>query len=99
METSVNSAVLAHRRRQAERGVVRLELQASAADDVGQLRALTAALRAGGPNAERLRSIVRNALEPPPAESLLELLACDLDDALVDEVLARPSDVGRNVDL
>jgi hypothetical protein len=91
-------AVLAHRRRQKDRGMIRLEVQV-AASDAGLIRALAAALRGDGGRARRIRAQVQGALQPEGEPSLLDLLACDLPDALVEEALARPRDVGREIAL
>jgi len=77
---------------------VRLEIQAPATD-AALLRALGAALRGDQARAQQVRGALHDLLQPHEGATLLDLLACDLDDALVDEALARPRDAGRAADL
>jgi hypothetical protein len=96
--SSARKAVIAHWTRRKDRGIVRLEVQAPASD-AGLIRALGAALRGDEQRARELRAVLRSALRPEGNGTLLDLLACDISDELVDEALARPRDVGRAPDL
>ena len=73
-----------------------MEVQAPAADTT-LIREVAAALRTGSRRAAQIRSLLRSSLRP--RRSLLELLALDLPDSVMDEALARPKVRGRDVDL
>ena len=85
-----------HRRHQKAKGLVRVEVQAPAAD-TALIREVAAALRTGARRAAQVRSLLRRSLRPQ--KSLLELLALDLPDDVMDEALARPKVRGRDVEL
>lgn len=91
-----HSRLQRHRRRQAARGLVRVEVQV-AEGDAPLVREVAAALRAGSRRAGRARSALRRALHSP--EGFLELLRLDLPDDVVELALARPRDRGREVRL
>jgi hypothetical protein len=85
-----------HRKQQKARGLVRVEVQAPVSD-VKLIRQVAATLRSGSRRATEVRSLLRSTLRP--AKSLMELIALDLPDELVDAALARPEDFGRKVHL
>lgn len=95
MSSAQHKAVASHRRRQRDRGVVRVEVQAPETD-AALLREVAAALRGEPERARAVRTTVREALRRP-ARSMLDLLACDLADDVVDEALARPRELPRDV--
>lgn len=66
--------------------------------DGAMIREVAAVLRSGTEQADELRAKLREALAPEGG-SLIDLLACDLPDSVVDEALARPRDRGRKVSL
>lgn len=96
MKTSRRSALKTHRRQQAAKGFVRVEVQAPATD-VALLREVAAELRSGTRRAAEVRSLLRRSLRP--RKSLRELIALDLPDDVLDRVLTRPKDRGREVDI
>ena len=53
------------------------------------MRALAAALRAEGGQAEKVRTAVRRALQESDMPSILDLLACDLPDEPFDSLVKR----------
>lgn len=97
MDSARHEAVRRHRRRQRARGVVRVEVQVLASD-AALIREVAAALRGDPEPARQLREFLRAALRPPRG-TLLDRLCCDLPDAVMDEVLARPRDLPRDVSL
>ena len=88
----------AHRERTKRRGLVRVEVRVDAVDGA-LLREVAGRLRDDADAAGRLREDLRRLLAGSAERTLLDDLACDLPDELVDEALARPCDVGRKVDL
>lgn len=98
MTSAQRKAVRTHRDRQRRRGVARVEVQAPVGD-APLIRELAAALRGEPARAGRVRAQLREALRPPSKRSLLDLLACDLPDELVEEALERPRDLGRDIRL
>ncbi len=90
------SPVVTHRRKQAKKGLVRVEVQASNADAL-LLRDTALALRSGSRRAAQVRSTLRRALRPH--DSLFDLLALDIADDVMAEVLERPREFGRQVKL
>jgi hypothetical protein len=88
----------AHRRQQKAKGLVRVEVQAPASD-AALLREVAAELRSGTRRAAEVRSLLRRSLRP--GKSFRELLALDLSiaDDVFDEAMARPHDLGREIDL
>lgn len=96
MKSNQRIAVRSHRQQQRQRGLVRVEVQA-AATDAGLLREVAAELRRGTRRAAEVRSLLRRSLRPQ--KSLRELLAMDLPDGVVDRVLARSMDRGREIKL
>lgn len=57
------------------------------------MRALAAALRAEGGQAEKVRTAVRRALQESDMPSILDLLACDLPDEPFDSLVKRQRDI------
>ena len=99
MSSSQRKAVQSHRDRLSQRGLVRAELQVPAGD-APLVRALAAALRSKGSEADQARTAIRKALQrPSSAPSIVQLLACDLPDEPFDSFIKRPRDMGREVDL
>ena len=96
MKTSRRNALKTHRRQQKSKGFVRVEVQALATD-AALLREVAAELGSGTRRASEVRSLLRRSLRP--RQSLRELLALDLPDDVLDKVLTRPKDRGREVDL
>ena len=96
MKKTPGNAVRSHRRHQKAKGLVRVEVQAPATD-AGLIREVAAELRSGSRRAAEVRSLLRRSLRPE--KSLVELLALDLPDDVVDRALARPKDRGRDVEL
>jgi hypothetical protein len=94
MSKAQRDAVGNHRRRQKAKGLVRVEVQAGAAD-TALLREVAAMLRTGSRRAAQVRSALRRSLRPQ--KSLLELLAVDLPDDVMGEALARPKVRGRGL--
>ena len=82
-------AVRADRSHARYHRVVRLEVRVPEGD-APLLRDLAAALRGDPARAPEVRARVREALQPASGRTLLDLLACDLPDEVVDEALARP---------
>jgi hypothetical protein len=72
-----------HRERMAKRGLKRIEVLAPEAD-AATLKAVAAALRKGGPQADALRQVVASEASEgrPPARSLLDLPECALSPEL-----------------
>jgi len=97
MSTAQHKALVRHRRRQRARGLVRVEVEAPATD-APLIREVAAALRGDPERARGLRDQLREGLRPGE-RSILDLLACDLPDDVVDAVLTRPHDFPREVDL
>ena len=75
---------------------MRVEVQAPATD-AELIREVAAELRTGSRRAAEVRSLLRRSLRPD--QSLRQLLALNLPDEVVDRVLARPKDHGREVEL
>ena len=96
MTKTQRKALKKHRGQQKDKGLVRVEVQ-TPATDVALIREVAATLRSGSRRAAEVRSMLRRSLRPP--KSLIELLAMDLPDDVVDAALARPADRGRKVDL
>jgi hypothetical protein len=90
-------ALRGHRQRQRRKGLARVEVLAPETDGA-MLREVAAVLRSGTEQADELRAKLREVLSPV-GESLIDLLACDLADSVVDQALARPRDRGRKVAL
>lgn len=98
MAEAQRRATRAHRERAEKRGLVRVEVRVDAVDGP-LLREVAGRLRDDAPAAGRLREDLRRLLAGSAEPTLLDALACDLPDELVDEALARPRDVGRKVEL
>jgi len=90
------SHVAKHRQKQSQKGLVRVEIQASNAD-AALLREVASALRSGSRRAAEVRSSLRRSLRP--SASLFDLLSLDIDDELMKEALERSRDTGRKVKL
>ena len=98
-DSSQKRATDRYRRRLAERGLARFEVLGRDADRE-LIRSLAKRLAEDGPQADRLRTVVRHGVadEPPRRGGILEALRRS---PLVGEdvVPARPFDPGREVDL
>jgi hypothetical protein len=97
MGQAQRKAVRGHRRRQRGKGLARVEVQ-TPDTDVAMIREVAAVLRSGTQQADELRAKLREALVPREG-NLIDLLACELPDSLIDEALARRDDRGRKVTL
>ena len=98
MAEAQRRATRAHRERAEKRGLVRVEVRVDAVDSP-LLREVAERLRDDGESAGRLRDDLRRLLAGADERSLLDELACDLPDEVVDDALARPRDLGRAVEL
>lgn len=88
-----------HRRRNAQRGLMRVEVRASAAD-ADLIRGLAEKLRSDPAPASDLRLKLRDALVPPVEGSLLDVFGSDLPDEAFEGVFDQPrNDLFRDVDL
>ena len=96
MTKTQRRAVSNHRKHQKAKGLIRVEVQ-EPASDVALIREVAATLRSGSRRASEVRSLLRASLRP--TKSLMEALALDLPDDVLDAALARPQDRGRKVDL
>lgn len=96
MKRTQRNAVRSHRRQQEARGLVRVEVQAPA-PDAALIREVAAQLRSGSRRAAEVRSLLRRSLQPE--RNLMQLLALDLPDRVVDRALHRPRSRGRDVEL
>jgi hypothetical protein len=76
---SQRKATHTHRRRAAERGLVRVEVQARKSD-AGLIRAVAKVLRGEPRKAEPLRSALERTLDQPKATTALEIFGSDLSD-------------------
>jgi hypothetical protein len=61
MTSAQNKAIKTHRKRQAEKGWIRLEVNVPS-EDKELLRSVASMLRSGGVDADRIRSILESAL-------------------------------------
>ena len=95
LTTAQSKAVRNHRDRQRKRGIARVEVQVPECD-VPLLREVAGALRGAPERAQRTRAALQHALRPQASQSLLDLLACELPDEVVEEALQRPRDLGRD---
>ena len=98
MSTAQKRATHAHRQRAERRGLVRVEVTVEAADRA-LVREVAGCLRDDAETASRLRDALRRLLSGGEERTLLDELACELPDEVVDEALARPQDAGRPVEL
>ena len=98
MAEAQRRATRAHRERTKRRGLVRVEVRVDAVDGP-LLREVAGRLRDDADAAGRLREDLRRLLAGSTKRTLLDELACELPDELVDEALARPRDLGRKVEL
>ncbi len=96
MKSRQQKAVQRHRRHQQAKGLVRVEVQAPLTD-AALIREVAAELRSGTRRAAAVRSLLRRSRQPE--KTLVELLAIDLPDAVVDRAVSRPKDRGRNLSL
>ncbi len=80
-----------HRQRGAERGLVRVEVQAPSAD-AALIRDLARTLRSDPERAANLRSTIRTALGNEKRMSALEAFASDLPDEDFEGVFDQPRD-------
>jgi hypothetical protein len=77
--SSQKKASIAHRRRAAARGLVRVEVQALR-NDAGLIRELADALRKGADRAQRLRATLQHALIDPEVRTAFDVFGSDLSD-------------------
>lgn len=98
MAEAQRHATRAHRERTKKRGLVRLEVRVDAVDGP-LLREVAGRLRDDAEAAGRLREELRRLLAGSAERTLLDELACELPDEVLDEALARPRDVGRRVEI
>jgi len=96
MTPAQKKAVEQHRKRQAEKGFVRVEVNVPDGDR-DLIRQTAANLRAGGDIAEQIRESLGSVLNPYAGMSLKELLenAPDLDELDLD----RSKETAREIDL
>jgi hypothetical protein len=98
MRQAQRKAMRGHRQRRRRKGFARVEVLAPETD-AATLREVAAVLRSGTEQADELRAKIREALAPRES-SLIDLLACELPDSIVDKALARRDDRrGRKVTL
>ena len=98
MRSPQHEAVRGYRKRQRQRGMVRVEVQTTESD-ASLIRALAAGLRGDQAGAREIRSRVREALQAAAGGGLIEMLVCDLPDEVMDAALERPRDIGRDLSL
>jgi hypothetical protein len=92
-------ATSTHRRRAAERGLVRVEVLAPK-KDAGLVRALAKRLRGEPDKAEALRSALAKVLIDPQANTAFDIFGSDLPDEALAGVFDQPRQQGlREVDL
>lgn len=85
--TAQRKATTTHRKRSAELGLVRVEVQVPA-QDASLVKEMAARLRGDPFRAEVLRSALLEDLAPPGAGSVLEMFASDLPDEYFEGVFA-----------
>jgi len=96
---SQKKASTAHRRRAAERGLVRVEVQATAGD-TGLIRVLAETLRGEPERARLLRSALQQALIDPEIKTAFDVFGSDLPDEAFAGIHDQPRQKGwREVDL
>lgn len=98
MNTAQKRATRAHRQRAEQRGLVRVEVTVEVADRA-LVREVAGCLRDDAEKAPQLRDALRHLLNRQEELNLLDELACELPDEVVDEALGRPVDLGRPVEL
>jgi len=98
VSTAQKRATHAHRQRAERRGLVRVEVTVAVADR-DLVREVAGCLRDDAEKAHQLRDALRRLLNRQEEHDLLDELACELPDEVVDEALARPRDLGRPVEL
>jgi hypothetical protein len=98
VSTAQKQATRAHRQRAQRRGLVRVEVTVDVADRA-LVREVAGRLRDDAEQAHHLRDALRRLLTGHEERNLLDELACELPDEVVDEALARPRDLGRAVEL
>jgi hypothetical protein len=96
-DTPRDRALRNHRVRQRRQGFKRLELKVHGRD-AALFRHIAAMLRSEGPEAERIRDLIRDAVQPR-GRTLMDMIACDLPDDAFDEILARDRSLPRRVKL
>ncbi len=93
------NATKMHRRRAAERGLVRLEVQA-ARKDAGLIRALAEALRSESEKAKSLRSTLVKSLVHPEITTAFDVFGSDLSEEVFAGVFEQPRQKSwREIDL
>ena len=83
--SSQGKAAAAHRQRTAERGLVRLEVQAAKAD-TSLIRALAERLRGEPESADALRAKLREALTYAESKTAFDIFGSELPDDAFDHV-------------
>jgi hypothetical protein len=97
MTRAQRKALENHRRRQARKSLVRVEVQAPATD-APLIRAVAETLRGEIRRASDVRARIREALRPAKG-SILDRLECALPDKVMDAALRRANDFGRELKL
>ena len=98
MSTAQKQATDAHRQRAQRRGLVRVEVTVDVADRA-LVREVAGRLRDNAEQVHQLRDALRRLLTGQEDRNLIDELACELPDEMVDEALTRPRDLGRTVEL
>ena len=88
---SQRRASAAHRRRRAEQGLVRLEVQAAVSDGP-LIRALAETLRGESERADAVRAKLREALGPSEAQSAFGIFGSELPDDVFENVFEASRD-------
>jgi hypothetical protein len=86
---SQRNALLAHRRRTAVRGLVRVQIHACR-KDAHLIRALAETLRSGSEKADALRSTLAKALTPAEATTAFDVFGSELPDEAFIGVFDQP---------
>lgn len=100
MENAQHKALIAHRRRRRESGLVRVEVQVPAVD-ASMLREVAAVLRGAPESAQAMRDQLRSVIPHAQAKSLFDAFGSDLPDEYFEGVFdsVRDKDTGRDVPL
>ncbi len=99
MSTARKNALINHRRRRRDSGIVRVEVQAPGVD-AALLKKVAAILRGDVEAAQAMRAQLRSAVAKPRAGGVFDLFGSDLPDDLFEGVFeADRRDLPRDVDL
>jgi hypothetical protein len=100
MSDSQREALVAHRRRRRDSGVVRVEVQVPEID-AALVRDLASVLRGEQEAAQLLRTRLRNAIAQPRTSAVFDIFGSDLPDAYFDEIFEhdRRGDSARDIEL